>query len=208
VIDSAGNLYGTTVGGGTISEFESGTVFEISPNGSGGWTEKLLHSFSSTGGDGYYPDGSVTLDSAGNVYGTTNSGGFYDYGTLFELSPSTGGNWTENILHNFGGTGDGRTPESGIVFDASGNIFGTASSDGDNGGGPSYGSVFEMTRGSEGGWSESILFSFDGKNGYGPDFGVILDSAGNLYGTTVFDGRYGAGTAFKLIPSQSSESRR
>lgn len=199
VLDSAGNVYGTTVLGGTISQFQSGTVFELSPDGSGGWTEKILHNFSATGSEGFYLDGSVALDSAGNIYSTTNSGGTYGYGTLFELSPSAGGNWTETILHNFGGAGDSRTPESGIIFDASGNLYGTASVDGDNTKGPNYGSVYKMTPGAGGTWNETILFSFDGNDGNGPNFDVIRDSKGNLYGTTEYGGAYSAGTAFEIV---------
>jgi uncharacterized repeat protein (TIGR03803 family) len=198
VVDAAGNLYGTTVAGGTVSQYQSGTVFELSPNGSGGWTEKILHSFSATGTEGYNLDGSVALDSTGNIYSTTNSGGSYGYGTLFELSPSAGG-WTETILHNFGAAGDGRTPESGVIFDASGNLYGTVSVDGDNSKGPNYGSVYEMSPSADGIWNESILFSFDGNDGYAPNFGVILDSQGNLYGTTEYGGVYSSGTVFEIV---------
>jgi uncharacterized repeat protein (TIGR03803 family) len=200
VFDSVGNLYGTTVGGGTAGPYESGTVFELSPNGSGGWTEKVLYNFPTTSTDGFNLDGNVALDSSGNLYSTTNSGGLYDFGTLFELSPSAGGNWTETILHHFGGTGDGRTPESGVIFDASGNIYGTTDVDGDNSKGPNYGMVYKMTPAADGGWTENILFTFDGKDGYGPEFGVILDGKGNLYGTTEYGGAYATGTAFEITP--------
>jgi uncharacterized repeat protein (TIGR03803 family) len=200
IVDSAGNLYGTTIGGGSGGPINSGTVFELSPNGSGGWTEAVLYNFSNAGTDGYNPGSSLVLDSAGNLYSTTNTGGLYDFGTLFELSPSGGGSWTETILHNFGGSGDGRIPQGGVIFDASGNLYGTADSDGDNSKGPNYGMVYEMTPAAGGGWTENILFTFDGKDGYEPEFGVVLDGKGNLYGTTQYGGAYSAGNAFEIVP--------
>jgi uncharacterized repeat protein (TIGR03803 family) len=98
VLDAAGNLYGTTYGGG-VHGF--GTVFELSPMAGGGWTETILHSFNNPG-DGYTPVAGLVLDSAGNLYGTTVEGGRYNSGTVFELSPTAGGVWTEKILHHFG----------------------------------------------------------------------------------------------------------
>ncbi len=96
--DGAGNLYGTTTYGGTNNV---GSVFELSPNGSGGWTEALLYSFNNNGLDGTYPYAGVTFDSAGNLYGTTFNGGTYHYGSLFELTPIVGESWTETVLHHF-----------------------------------------------------------------------------------------------------------
>jgi uncharacterized repeat protein (TIGR03803 family) len=99
--DRAGNLYGVTEAGGVNRE---GTVFELSRASGGGWTETILHSFGSNG-DGYSPDSGLTIDAKGNLYGTTIFGGSHVLGTVFELSPSSGGEWTETILFNFtGGT--------------------------------------------------------------------------------------------------------
>src|ERR1035441_332430 len=129
IFDAAGNLYGTTVYGGTADTTCSycGTVFELTPNGSGGWTETVLHSFGD-GTDGFYPSAGLIFDAAGNLYGTTAMGGTYDYpwdGTVFELTPAAGGGWTEKVLYSFGGGTDGYWPEAGLIFDAAGNLYGT-----------------------------------------------------------------------------------
>ena len=104
IFDAGGNLYGTTAEGGT---YGVGTVFEVTPAAGGGWTEKVLHSFNGT--DGYYPLASLIFDAAGNLYSTTQYGGAYGYGTVFELTPTAGGGWTERVLHSFNGT-DGSVP--------------------------------------------------------------------------------------------------
>ena len=202
VPDAAGNLYGTTYGGG-VHGF--GTVFEVSPLAGGGWTETILHSFNNPG-DGYTPVAGVLLDSVGNLYGTTVEGGRYSGGTVFELSPSAGGVWTEKILHHFGGsTTDGGGPRTGVTIDASGNLYGTTS----YGGAYGVGTVYEISRKTG---TEKVLHSFSttGKEGYGPA-GLILDAAGNLYGTTSFGGttqHCGVqrcpppyGTVFELTPN-------
>ena len=119
--DQAGNIYGTTSGGGSNA---NGTAYELTHSGSG-WTESLLHSFGS-----YYPDGLVpyrsvmTFDNAGNLYGTTYLGGAANAGAVFQLTPS-GSGWTETLIYNFQGNGDGRFPYSGLIIDQSGNLYGT-----------------------------------------------------------------------------------
>src|ERR1700678_487963 len=132
IADSAGNLYGTTVEGGEydkgLTGDRGGTVFELSPREGGGWTETVLHSFGN-GADGSNPQGSLVFDAAGNLYGTTYSGGSpYAFGgTVFELSPTGDGHWNETVLHSFSGGGiDGLNPSSGsLIFDAAGNLYGT-----------------------------------------------------------------------------------
>ncbi|MGB8770724.1 MAG: choice-of-anchor tandem repeat GloVer-containing protein, partial [Candidatus Korobacteraceae bacterium] len=116
------------------------TVYELTPNGSGGWTETVLYNFGS-GTDGSEPLASLIFDSAGNLYGTTNSGGTYDYGTVFELTPNGSGGWTETVLHNFGSGTDGFWPEANLIFDAAGNLYGTTV----GGGTYQWGTVFEIT---------------------------------------------------------------
>ena len=139
VFDASGNLYGTTEFGGT---FGSGTVFELSPNAIGGWTEKVLHSFSNNGTDGFYPYREVILDGAGNLYGTTTAGGFAGDGIAFELSPDGSGGWTEKVLHTFANNGtDGVEPICGLIFDTAGNLYGTTA----QGGTAAAGTVFEIT---------------------------------------------------------------
>jgi uncharacterized repeat protein (TIGR03803 family) len=199
-IDAAGNLYGTTILGGTGNcDSESGscgTVFEVSRKPGGGWEETLLHSFDSDGTDGIIPVGGVTLAS-GHLYGSTNSGGAYSSGTVFELSPATGGSWTETVIHSFNsGNGDGYYPEYlTLVFDAAGNIYGTTTEGGVYG----NGIVFEL---SSGAWQETVLHSFydNGVDGWDPVAGVTLDSSGDVYGTTQYGGTNSHGTVFEITP--------
>ena len=130
VMDSHGNLYGTTYFGGIHGACQGGptcgTVFELSPKEGGGYTETILHSFGSDT-DGQNPVAGLIFDGAGNLYGTTPVGGIHGYGTVFELSPREGGGWTETVLHNFNYNGsDGALPEAGLIFDAAGNLYGTS----------------------------------------------------------------------------------
>jgi uncharacterized repeat protein (TIGR03803 family) len=182
-LDEAGNLYGTTAGE-TLGS--NGAVFELTPSASGEWNETVLHSFAFGTPDGADPESGVTFDSAANLYGTTFLGGNEGYGTLYELTPSGGGTWTETIIHNFeGNLSDAAQPGPGkLVFDSAGNLYGASGT-----GGSSFeGAVFQFTP-SAGGWRESILHSFaPGPGGYYPSSSIILDSAGDLYGTT---GSYG-----------------
>jgi uncharacterized repeat protein (TIGR03803 family) len=198
IADSVGNLYGTTYKGGT---YGYGTVFELSPKTGGGWTGKILHSFNNNNIDGFNPDASLIFDGSGNLYGTTNSGGSYEYGIAFELSPTGSGAWTEKVLHNFGSdtSSDGWFPAAGLVFDASGNLYGTTAAGGTHAGGV----VFELTPGAGGDWKETTLHSFlddAPTDGFFPLSGLTIDASGNLYGTTFQGGTYGVGTVFELTP--------
>jgi len=208
ILDAAGNLYGMTFYGG---HYGVGTVFELTPSpNAAGWTEQVLHSFNSNGEDGFYPwlDGLI-FDATGNLYGTTYAGGAYyscsslGCGTVFELTPTGGGGWTEQVLHSFGNGTDGASPHAaGLIFDAAGNLYGTTY------GGGSYsscgslgcGTVFELTPSGGGGWTEQVLHNFDwnGMDGIVPSAGLISDAAGNLYGTTVNGGTSDGGTVFEL----------
>ena len=201
VLDKSGNVYGTTFLGGVA---DGGTVFELSPS-AGGWTETILHEFANDGIDGVFPQAAVTLDGAGNIYGTTSNGGTYNAGTVFELSPSNSG-WTEKILYNFGASStDGTGPLGTVVFDTKGNLYGTTSA----GGGTSLhcrfgcGTVFELSP-SAGEWTETIIHNFNDNplDGSQPDSGLIFDKAGNLYGTALQGGKRGNnGTVFELLPT-------
>ena len=202
--DAAGNLYGTTMLGGV---FNYGTVFELSPKAGGGWTEKVLHSFrGQKNGDGTDPWGSLIFDAAGNLYGTASGGGACGWGIAFELVPQANGNWTEKILHNFGCGSDGAEPLVGLVFDTAGNLYGTTyyggTSSCNDGNGTGCGVVFELTPQTGGGWTETVLYNFSASGGDGtyPEASLLLDAAGNLYGTTTSGGAYTFGTAFELIP--------
>jgi uncharacterized repeat protein (TIGR03803 family) len=205
IFDAAGNLYGTTEYAGA---YNSGTVFELTPNGSGGWTETVLYSFCSQANctDGYGPLAGLIFDASGNLYGTTRDGGAYGYGTVFELTPTGGGGWTETVLHSFNQNGtDGAYPYAGLTFDTAGNLYGTTAYGGPYdyfGGHP--GTVFELTPTAGGGWTETVLYSFCSQancaDGLNPYAGLIFDSAGNLYGTTPVGGQ-GHGTVFELTPT-------
>lgn len=193
IFDAAGNLYGTTVLGGT---YDCGTVFELSPQSGGGWTGQVLHSFFKNSKDGCEPFAGVTMDASGNLYGTTNIGGADACGTVFELSPQSGGRWAERLLHTFKSGKDGCMPYAGVILDASGNLYGTT----DDGGTNTGGIVFELSPTTGGAYSEKILhtFSDNGIDGFAPRGGLTLDSAGNLYGTTYYGGAYINGSVFEL----------
>jgi len=188
-MDAAGNLYGATTQGG--AQQAGGTVFKIAPDG----TESIVHSFFVQGADGFQPYGGVLLDAAGNIYGTTTLGGHDFDGTVYKLAPDG----TETILHSFSKYLDGTQPMGSLVADANGNLYGTTS-----GGGPDdSGTVFEMARDG----TFRTLHSFDTigrhfRNGIWPVGGLAIDAAGNLYGTTSWDGgtpgHHGYGTVFKI----------
>ncbi len=199
IFDSAGNLYGTTFFGGSAG---GGVVFQLK-QGTNGWTEKVLHSFAD-GDEGFYPVGILTLDTAGNLYGTTNAGGSFS-GAVYQLTPSTKGPWDVKVLHTFAGGDDGANPDGGVIFDSAGNLYGTTALGGGSGcGGKGCGIIFELSPSGNGTWKETVLHRFNGVNGANPESGLIFDSAGNLYGTTVFGGRVGCnppngcGTVFEL----------
>jgi uncharacterized repeat protein (TIGR03803 family) len=181
-LDTAGNLYGVTIGGGTL---DSGTVFKIDRNG----TSTILHSFAGFSGDGNYPYGRLVLDSSGNLYGTTVAGGTSDLGAVFVVS-SDG---QERILHSFTGI-DGSQPHAGLVRDQAGNLYGTTEQGGIHG----FGTVFRIAPGGQ----ETVLHSFSGNpDGAYPDEALVLDANGRLFGTTVYGGLVDQGTIFELDPS-------
>ena len=194
VLDRSGNLYGTASFGGVNGY---GTVFELTPSGSG-WTPTILYSFHG-GSDGGNLYGPVILDKHGNVFGTTWMGGKFGAGTVFELK-SVGGQWSEKVLHDFDSSSeDGAYPGSGLLFDADGNLYGTT----ELGGAAYHGVVFELIPTGDGQWTETTLYSFTGgDDGEYPTAGVALDNAGNIYGTTPSAGASGYGTVYELMPSE------
>jgi uncharacterized repeat protein (TIGR03803 family) len=197
VFDSAGNLYGTTQGGGAYgngTETVGGTAFKLTPNSSGTWSETVIHSFGN-GTDGAEPRSGATLDDSGNVYGTTYNGGSLGFGAVFEVSPQAHGGWKESVLYSFDiQSGDGFHPVGGVVLDALGNLYGTNIFGGSLGGG----TVFELSQ-SAGMWTESVLWGFQGTTrNASPYSGLVFDSAGNLYGTTAY--APSTGSVFELSP--------
>ena len=182
IFDASGNLYGTTSGGGT---YKSGTVFKLTPSGNA-WTETILYNFAGKP-DGAGPVGDLIFDGAGNLYGTTASGGSNANhntsgdGTAFQLSPNLDGTWTEKVLHSFGAGGDGANPLAGLAADASGNLYGTTLYGGTtpNGG---HGTVFQLAF-SNGTWAESVISSFTVSGGGNfPQSPLTVGRSGNLYG--------------------------
>jgi uncharacterized repeat protein (TIGR03803 family) len=211
IFDQHGNMYGVTYSGGS-SGF--GTVFEMSPAGNGTWTIQYIYNFRSVP-DGQYPIGALVMDSLGNLYGTTSEGGsqlcsdgYNDFGcgTVFELSPSgLADEWKETILHNFNaGAGDGYLPLAGLTMDPAGKLYGTTAEGG--GQGVSLGgTVFEVGRSAAGQWNEKVVHRFGtGADGLSPRCALILDKAGNLYGTTASGGGVSQmGTVFELTHTTS-----
>jgi uncharacterized repeat protein (TIGR03803 family) len=191
--NSKGNLYGTTSSGGTA---QAGTVFELSPGQDGTWTEKILYSFTGYP-DGIYPYAGLISDSKGNLYGTTNQGGLFDSGTVFELIPGADGTWAETVLYSFGTSGfnDALFPASSLIQDEAGNLYGNGQF-----GANDYGAVFELSPGSNGTWTEKVLHSFNGNDGAYPAGALIMDQVGRLYGTTYESGPNDYGSIFELTP--------
>ena len=198
VAGTNGVLYGTTNYGGASG---MGTVYELTPPGTPGgapsaWTETVLFNFS--GSDGAYPYASLTLARSDALYGTTELGGTFGYGTVFELTPPAGadGAWTETVLHNFSGS-DGSYPYAVLAI-ASGTLYGTTTM----GGSSNKGAVFKLTApGVPGGaWTESVVHSFNGSDEGVPYGGVVLGANGAIYGTTAGSVSGGNGTVFELSP--------
>jgi uncharacterized repeat protein (TIGR03803 family) len=226
IVDAAGNLYGTTYAGGKTG---CGTVYELVRSGAS-WTHRVLYGFGSVTNDGCEPQAGLVFDHAGNLYGTTTSGGrsqcgsqYGGCGTVFRLAPSSQGSWSEEILYSFGGyAGDGQYPNTDLVFDSQGNLYGATSYGGTTSraaeatGPCSYdgcGTVFRLSPNSDGTWTESTIHAFAGppNDGAYPIGAVALDAAGNLYGTTLHggsaicieDGNVGCGSAYELTPNSS-----
>jgi uncharacterized repeat protein (TIGR03803 family) len=200
-LDQNGDVYGTAAGGA----FGYGTVYGVSPptQKGGVWTETVLYSFDPGTNMGSGPDGPVTFDESGNIYGTTTLGGDlncqggYGCGVVFELSPQEGGTWTYANLYSFTDGDDGGDPESGLLFDGKGNLYGTSS----NGNYPVAGCAFRLTPPTDGGgWTETTLHSFTGNDGAAPARGLAWGKWHNLYGVTSNGGTDEAGTVIELQP--------
>jgi len=212
IFDPAGNLYGTASRGGLANSncpLDCGVVFKLSPSG-GAWNFEIIYNFTGDG-DGGEPHGRLTLDSKGNLYGTTYVGGTVEQGicptgcgTVFELSPS-GGGWTFSQLHSFNGS-DGLAPWTGLTPDSAGNLYGTTTAGGAGG----AGTVFELSS-SGASWTFSTLYALanSGREGEFPFSDLVIDGTGNLYGAAQQGGSFkpgcgGCGTVFELSPSSGS----
>jgi uncharacterized repeat protein (TIGR03803 family) len=201
ISDSKGNLYGFTLSGGTgPCQYYGpgcGTVFELK-RFSGSWKEIVHFSFPG-GAGGQIPQG-LTLDEAGNFFGTTSQGGSGGVGIVFKLNRSAGG-WTETVLHTFSGGRDGSAPSSGVTLDRAGNLYGTTIEG--SGGGCQYGCglVYELKPIRKSKWREVVLHRFTDNfhDGVTPYASLIFNQAGDLFGTTSGGGAYGIGTTFELM---------
>jgi uncharacterized repeat protein (TIGR03803 family) len=209
VADSSGNLYGTASFGGNLSDCLGsgcGTVFMLARTPKG-WEFKVLHSFSG-GSDGAEPLAGLSIRS-GTLYGTASVGGdpacnafaLPGCGTVFKMTPGKGGGAQFQIIYSLAGGTDGSYPCAGIIFDSTGNAYGTTLS----GGPANNGTVFRLVPGAVGQWQETVLYSFAATNdGWNPDAPLVIDKSGNLYGTTQFATIYpNGGIVFRLSPASN-----
>jgi uncharacterized repeat protein (TIGR03803 family) len=184
-----------------------GTVFRLTPPAtvcrsvSCPWTETVLYRFGHLVGDGINPFSSLAFDHGGNLYGTTNGGGAAQLGTVYELAHAVNG-WNESILYSFNSIATGYGPEAEVTFDQAGNLYGTTPFGGQGCSGGGCGLVYKLSQ-SGSGWVETVLYQFSGGfDGSQPYGGLIFDTAGNIYGTTVYGGLHNpGGTVFELMPS-------
>jgi len=192
LIDGRGNLYGVCTVGGVNA---LGTVYEVSlVNGQVKFS--TLYAFNLPP-DGAWPYSELAFDRLGNLYGTTFYGGANGMGTVYKLTRGNG-TWTESVLYSFQGGPDGANPISGLVADASGHLYGTTSVDGASCG---CGTIFRMTRGSSGNWTERPAYRFPGHPNPGTAYnGMVSDGAGHFYGATVNGGTADDGAIYEFIP--------
>jgi uncharacterized repeat protein (TIGR03803 family) len=212
LVGKDGKLYGTTALGGFCSTYGDGcgTVFSLSPPAAGKvlWSEKVLYRFKGKA-DGIEPLAGLVQDKAGNLYGTTSQGGFKNYGTVYKLSPPSGNaaGWTEQVVFTFNNPVVGANPDSPLLLDQKGNLYGTAPAGGEQSGGV----VFRISPTDTLPWTAKILHEFPDDPGPArPEGGVIAGPGGTLYGTTYTKGdcqtyEFGCGQVFSLTPSDSGD---
>jgi hypothetical protein len=195
-IDSAGNIFGSE----SYGKYDGSKIFELSPDGNGGWDSTVIFTFDDTATN------TLVVGNDGNLYGTTVNGSRKHDGTVFELRLGKNGEWAKKSLYAFQGGDDGEIPQAGITLDSAGNIYGTTGYGGASTVcgvttlGVRCGTVFELTAPiGNGTYQEKILWSFDLTDGAEPTAGLFLDSESNLYGTAEFGGANYAGVAFEVI---------
>jgi uncharacterized repeat protein (TIGR03803 family) len=199
ILDKSGNLYGTTVAGGSggvCAGDGCGVVYELA-NKHGSYELSVLYNFTG-GNDGFGPGNGLVFDSKGNLYGSTPDGGKDQVGVVYALIHGKGG-WTQKVIHTFTGGNDGSTGSLGsLMFDSAGNLYGVA----ELGGAHQAGTAFKMTPSSGGKWKFTTIYAFPGMPKAGSPYGgLISDTSGNLYGTTYYGGKNGAGSVYELVNS-------
>src|SRR5580692_2745657 len=203
--DGKGNLFGATTDGGVAQPAcwtyaGCGVIFEMTPNGDGTWTYHILHRFLKfSSKDGQTPNGGLAMDAAGNLYGVTVYGGVHNQGRVFKLTFS-GGRWKETALYDFPNCADGCLPAGTPAFDRAGNLYATASGGLADCGGYTCGVVFKLSPQQNGTWKYSVVYKLHGTDGNFLPYGVIVDSKGNIFGTTSAGGTYNSGVAFEITP--------
>lgn len=199
-VDATGNLYGTSVLGG---DFGGGTVWQLSPVG-GDWVHTVLYSFTG-GADGGEPYKGVTLDGAGNLYGTAVTGGSGSCeggcGVTYKLTKS-GDTWTQRVIHAFTGGADGSGPGSRVAVDKRGNVYGMTPTGGANG----LGVIYLLRPRKSGGYAFRVIHTFSGgMDGSSGSAGRLVLRGGRVFGAATTGGAFGAGTVFQLTPLQTGE---
>ena len=195
LIGHAGHLYGVATGGGANGQ---GVAFELTPTPTGEWQFQTIYAFN-VQPDAGSPYGGLISDKFGNLYGTTYFGGTNGLGSVYKLERS-GASWTETVLYSFQGGSDGDSPLSTLVFDGAGNLFGTTSVDGDPG--CACGTIFKLSPGTNGQWTETVVHRFKGPTGDGgfPYPGMVPDSSGHFYGAARNGGMNDDGAIYKFVP--------
>ena len=200
-LDAKGNLYGTAVTGGSGScEGGCGVAYKLTKTGHG-WRQKVIHAF--TGGDdGAGPGARLAIDHRGNLYGMAPIGGEFGSGTIYQISPAGGGQYSLQVLHAFTGAADGATGSAGQMVLRQGRLYGVATAGGSFG----KGTAFQLSRAQSGTWAFQTIYSFMGQPDAGfPYGGLVFDAAGNLYGTTYYDGANNLGSVYELSPRATGE---
>lgn len=196
-MDADGNIFGFTNWGGDAG---NGGIFELVPNGEGGFGVSVIHTFAGAPKDGIEPHGTMTVDAAGNLYGTTLAGGKKNSGTVFELVRKKKRKFTEKILYSFPTNKDGLAtegyPYAGVVLDAEGNIYGNTLNNYEGSDGVVYELVAPAGKGS---YKNEVLADFNQATGWQPDDSLTL-YGGNLYGMASGGGTHGYGVVFDVIP--------
>lgn len=209
ILDASGNIYGTTAGAGGLYP-PDGVVFELTHAPNGPWTEHVLHTFGKYSGDGQVPSGPVVFDGPDTLYTTTAGGGENKCGptgnagcgTVVQMTRRSDGHWDERVIHRFAPGQGGFYPNSSVVLDRNGNLYGTTLLGGIKSGYCEFGcgTIYRLSPQKGGTWKYQLLHIFMGQSADGSIGGLLIDAKGNLYGTAESDGFFGNGAVFEVTP--------